>query len=239
MAVAKPFPEKEQSCSGRLSSCLKLEQQYIQDLFSSDKCWQLKYTTTSTLLNKSSGKYVVVKGSGQLMAKSNFRYMKVDRIELFADQNETYTINNSNKTILRTNTSKEIMQLGGKFFAGIMADSIHKNYTLKSCKSVFDSVRKMNLIEYELVVNKGVKNAISYIVYSFDERSNAIKKIYVRYNPELVSDVKDNLVVIDYRGEGKLDKSWFPIRNVVMTAEGKLKKEYTYYRYKDLINVKR
>jgi hypothetical protein len=219
-------------CSQHLQASLKQEELYLDQLLAQNKCWQLKYTMQSNVY--ANGKYTLVTTNGELKAKSNFRYIKTDAVEVYMDEKDAFTIDKRSNAIMHTASSKELLRNSRKQYFDIFSDSNRNAYIVSGCKPIIENGKKMT--RYDVTPRYRNKLLFALVSYFFEEKTNILRKMYVEYNTEISPEIKNYTFYVHERDEVRLDKDLYPVKNHILTSNGHLKPVYSHYKYQDLYN---
>lgn len=234
--MAKPPVGSMSACAGKLQKMYNIEQSYIKELLEADKTWYLKYKMTTTISNPYlNGKTETVSTVGEIWARKNMRYVNTNELEMYVDDRDIFTINKSKHSIMRTRSSREILNSAGRVFKDVLSDSLKNLYKLASCQQIVEAGGE-KIIKYDLIPIDKKKALVTLVTYYFVEETNILKKVYIENNPTLTTGVKDYWFEVLERGEKQMDNQMYPVRNKLLTTNGHLKPQYTHYRYIDLYN---
>lgn len=227
------FAQSENGCQDRLRQIFQREQEYQKQIIAAGKGCYLKYSLQSMAFNPSTEGYSPVLTEGELIATKNLRYMKTGSIEVFLDQNDVFTVNHQRKSVMRTRSAKEALELRNNPFFELLSDSAIKQYRQTTCQNVKEDGVEMT--RYDIVsINKDKAPYLRVTIY-VDQAGN-FKKINADMNPRFGQKVLSYTFVIKERSSKEVDKHWFPVEKHMLSAGGKLRSPYNSYTYKEFID---
>lgn len=220
------------ACVAKLRKSYIAEEKSVLNAINAGDCWTLHYTNNFVAWNPVVGKFEESVTSGKLMATKKMRYTKTNNVEVYTDENSTYTINHTNKLILYTKTDKAAFFKEQPLFSAILHDSLFKEYKISSCNEVV--IRKIKLIKYQIVPRVANQATFSSINVYIDPQTLFFKEIEAHMNMAKVREVKSYSLVMTGRSITKPDKNWNIVKNHVFAPDGTLVKKYKNFVFKDL-----
>jgi len=191
----------------------------------------------SNVLNTAKKKYETVTTNGELVASKHMRYVKTDLIEVYMDQEDVFTVNSSNKSILHTASTLSLSRSDKDIYGVFVKDSVFKNYKLTSCAEYIFSTGD-SALKYDLIpVNNDKSKCLKMSIY-VDPAKSTLKKIEMQLNPKYSKQVQSCTVIFYKDEETMLDKSWSHVRDKIINSDGRLLMKYKDYTYQDLKNKK-
>jgi len=220
------------NCAEGLKKAYKTEQENMRTILASGNAWYLKYTMISDALNNTN-KYQRTTSSGELMGDKNIRYISSDKVEVVMDEQDVFTINKINKSVMRTKSSAEALAVKSDVYAALMQEKLLKDYQIVSCNEYVIMHGDSATLMYQLAPKDKKKCLYSKIEIYVATNTFLLKRIDIDVNPLVSRKVKHYTMIINEHGEKKLDNTWTKASSRVFENNGAFKPQYLGYRYND------
>ena len=221
------------NCEEGLKKAYKVEEESMRTILSSGKAWYLKYTMISDALNNNTQKYQRTTSNGELMGDKQIRYIASDKVEVLMDNEDVFTINKANRSIMRTKSTPAALDVKSDAYAALMQEKLLKDYQVVSCNEYVITHTDSGSLVYLLMPKNKKKCLYSKINIYVAVKTSLFTRIEIDVNPAISRNVKHYTMLISEHGEKQLDKSWGKAKNRIFESDGVFKAQYQGYRYND------
>lgn len=231
---AQATAEGINSCLAELKAIVKAEKKEADKAMSSGKGWQMNFSFTAIVPVPNSDEYTEVNTQGEVISTENFKYVKEDQFEIYMDEVDVFTLNNTDRSIMRSASFKSAIRYQSNPFFDLQNDSLLRLYNFNACTKVYDTVLKMNLRCFTILPVDEKKAVYKRLEIYVDEKGSMVKKIQAWSNTELFKGIVTCTTIINNRGTWQSNNMRAPVKDIFITSNGQLKEQYRKYRYRDL-----
>lgn len=226
-----------ESCAANLKDAYSFQMHLLQTANTQNKAWYLKYTMSSKVYDRTTGKERINVSGGEVFATKYVRHMKSDDVEIYMDATDVFTIDYSAKKITRAASTPAVLKMDLTPMMSYINDSLLSNANLVHCSSAKEA-NGVATTRYDIVPADKTKSPVLQTAIYFDNNTHINRKIYVEMNPAY-SPVRWYLVEVHELGQKPMDPGLLPVKNKVLNASGQLLPAFSKFKYQDLKNMKK
>lgn len=213
---------------------LRREEAFIQQTFAAGKCWMLRYRMDSEVYMGKGGALKSQRSEGTLMASSLVRMTSSAESEVIMDSLYTYSIFKAGKSIMKSRTPRGVFKAAYNAHLSAMQEQLLRQMEITSYKSLPASGSSGAQWLLELRPSDTVRHpAYERMTVWVDARTWELLQMKVLIHPGVHEKIRSyTLTVLEKKAVG-IPGWWADIRRYIFDHQGKLKKEYSDYEYKD------
>ena len=128
--------QQSSSCLLQLKSALTREKQKLKGIFDKGRGWHMTMLTESEVLDEGKNSFQKHTENGEVIAGTHMRYSKGNKIEIFANDIDAFTVNPGSRVVTHTRSNPAYLKIKDDSYLKILQDTLFNFMEVTDCNFV-------------------------------------------------------------------------------------------------------